>query len=273
MTDALFDVTRRVIVVTGGLGQLGMEYTRVLLARGARVAVLDAEKRVQAADRLDRIFPGATADTLRLIGADVTSRPQIEAALAQITADWECPWGLINNAAIDSPPDAPATENGPFETYPEESWDRVMTVNVKGVFLCCQVFGGAMATAGRGSIVNIGSIYGVVSPDQRIYDYRRKDGDTFFKPVAYSAAKSSLYNLTRYLSTYWAAKVRVNILTLAGVYNNQSEDFLSSYLQRMPAGRMARADEYNGAVIFLLSDASSYMTGAELRLDGGWTAW
>jgi len=147
-----------------------------------------------------------------------------------------------------------------------------MDVNVKGVMLCCQVFGAAMAKAQRGSIINIGSIYGVVSPDQSLYEYRRTKGEAFYKPAAYSASKSALYTLTRYLATYWAPHVRVNILTLAGVFNHQDPAFLETYQRRMPMRRMARADEYGGALVFLLSDASSYMTGAELRLDGGWTA-
>jgi len=184
------------------------------------------------------------------------------------------PTGLVNNAALDSPPGAPAEENGPFETYPEESFDRVMEVNTKGVFLCCQVFGGQMASAGRGSIVNICSTYGVVSPDQTIYDYRREGGETFYKPVAYSVSKSSLLNLTRYLATYWAPReVRVNTLTLAGVFNDQDERFLANYTKRVPLGRMAHEDEYSGAVVFLMSDAASYMTGSNMVIDGGWTAW
>ena len=146
-------------------------------------------------------------------------------------------------------------------------------VNVNGVFLCCQVFGGRMAAAGRGSVINVSSIYGLVSPDQRIYEYRRGKGEAFFKPAAYAASKSALLNLTRYLATYWAPNVRVNTVTFAGVFNDQPARFLEEYTKRVPLGRMAREDEYNGAIVFLASDASSYMTGANLVLDGGYTAW
>lgn len=268
MTDRLFSLDDRVIVVTGGLGQLGRQFTRALMDHGARVAVLDL------AEAADSPIAGTAEGRALYLQADVTDRGSLERALEAIKERWGGVHGLINNAALDSPPGAPAAENGPFENYPAESWDRVMEVNAKGVFLCCQVFGGEMARAGRGTIVNISSIYGVVSPDQRIYEYRRKGGDDFFKPIAYSASKSSLLNVTRYLATYWADRgVRVNTLTLAGVFNNQDEKFLEGYLARMPLGRMARPDEYNGAIVFLFSDASSYMTGSNLVVDGGWTAW
>ncbi len=265
MNDPLFSLENKVVVVTGGMGRLGREYSRCLVDRGARLAVID---------RADAVKNAVSNDEILHVAANVLVRSELEAALALITRRWEVPFGLINNAALDSPPNSPAEENGPFETYPEKSWDAVMDVNVKGVFLCCQVFGGAMAQAGRGSIINISSIYGAVSPDQRIYTYRENDGNAFFKPVAYSASKSALYNLTRYLSTYWASQgVRVNTLTLAGVSDGQDEKFLKGYLNRMPMGRMATAEDYFGPVVLLLSEASKYMTGSDVVVDGGWTAW
>ncbi|MGQ9926897.1 MAG: SDR family oxidoreductase [Chloroflexaceae bacterium] len=268
--DPLFSIAGRVAVVTGGLGQLGRQFSGALAARGAHVAILDQHQNEALVAARFGGLPGRVIS----LEADLTHRPQIEAALARVEAELGTPHILINNAALDSPPDAPAAENGPFEHYPEESWDRVMEVNVKGVFLTCQVIGGRMAAAGRGSVINVSSIYGLVSPDQRIYEYRAAVGAPFYKPVAYSASKSALLNLTRYLATYWAPRgVRVNTVTFAGVFNHQDEQFLAGYLPRVPLGRMAREDEYNGAIIFLASDASTYMTGSNLVIDGGWTAW
>ena len=268
MSDPLFDVKNRVVIVTGGLGQLGRQYTSALVERGARVAVVDLPMPADAvAAKLGDL---ADSPQVKFVPADITRRASLEAALAQIVARWETPFGLVNNAALDSPPNAPAEETGPFENYPAESWDKVMEVNAKGTFLCCQVFGGAMAQAGRGSVINVSSIYGVVSPDQRIYEFRAP----FFKPVAYSASKSALFNLTRYLATYWAPQnVRVNTLVLAGVFNDQDPRFLAGYNARMPLGRMADETDYNGSIIFLMSDASRYMTGSTVTIDGGWTAW
>jgi len=259
--SGLFDLTGRVVVVTGGKGQLGRAFTRSLSEAGARVAVLDR-------DLVDAPDGGMS------VACDVTDRAGLEKALAEIEEKLGSPVGLINAAALDAPPGAPPEENGPFETYPEESWDKVMSVNSKGVFLCCQVFGGAMAAKGEGSIINIASIYGMVSPDQGLYQYRRDRGEVFYKPVAYSVSKSSLYNLSRYLATYWGPKnVRVNTLTLAGVFNYQDEEFLQKYNAKVPLGRMADENEYNGVVQFLLSDASRYMTGSNVVIDGGFTAW
>lgn len=272
MANNLFSVQDKVVVVTGGLGQLGRQFSKTLLESGAKVAVLDIncdEARIH-----ERFGITENQQNLLFISADITQRQSVEQALAQINATWGTPYGLINNAGLDSPPNAPAAENGPFESYPSDSWDRVMAVNVKGVLHCCQVFGGEMAAAGRGSIINICSIYGLVSPDQRIYEYRRTADSTFYKPVAYSASKSALLNLTRYLATYWAKQqVRVNTLTFGGVFNGQDQEFLHGYCAHVPLGRMACEDEYNGAIVFLLSDAASYMTGSNMIIDGGWTAW
>lgn len=267
-----FSVKDKIAIVTGGLGQLGRQFSLALADRGAKVAIFDIRTEPQWIT--ERFGDRSDDESLMFIRADITSRCSIEAGLSQVNAKWGIPHALINNAALDSPPHAPVEENGPFEGYPESSWDTVIEVGLKGAFLCCQVVGGQIAAAGRGSVVNVSSIYGMVSPDQRIYEYRRAGGTPFFKPVSYSASKSGLFNLTRYLATYWADRnVRVNILTLGGVFNNQDDRFLANYSARVPLGRLAREDEYNGAIVFLLSDASSYMTGANVVIDGGWTAW
>ena len=261
MTDALFDVSGRVAVVTGGMGQLGAVYAFGLAERGMKVAIFD-------------VTAGDIPSGGRAYEVDVTDRSSIEAATREIEQDWGPPYLLVNNAGLDSPPDAPADEVGPFESYPEGSFDAVMEVNVKGTFLVCQVVGGAMARAGKGSIVNVSSIYGLLSPVQDLYAFRRERGETFVKPVAYSVSKSAILNLTRYLATYWAkAGVRVNTLTLAGVWNDQPQEFLDAFEVRSPMGRMLDAREALGAVVFLASDASSYATGSNVVVDGGWSAW
>jgi NAD(P)-dependent dehydrogenase (short-subunit alcohol dehydrogenase family) len=252
--SVLFSLSDRVAVVTGGAGRLGREIVRGLEEQGARVAVFDVE-----AERF---------------AVDVTDRTAIERAADEVAQEWGTPHILVNAAALDSPPDAPPDEVGPVESYPEQSFDEVMDVNVKGTFLSCQVIGARMAEEGRGSIVNVSSIYGMLSPVQELYDFRRRSGETYFKPVAYSVSKSALYNLTRYLATYWARQgVRVNTLTLAGVWDEQPQEFVDAYTKRMPLGRMADVKEVVGPVVFLASDASSYVTGSNLVVDGGWSSW
>jgi NAD(P)-dependent dehydrogenase (short-subunit alcohol dehydrogenase family) len=253
MSDDLFSLDGRVAIVTGGMGQIGAELVRALEDRGARVAVFD---------------------TAHEHPVDVTDRDAIERATGWIADNWGTPHVLVNAAALDSPPNAPVEEVGPVESYPEDSFEEVMDVNVKGTFLCCQVVGGRMAAEGRGSIINVSSVYGMLSPVQDLYEFRRREGDEFFKPIAYSVSKSAIYNLTRYLATYWARSgVRVNTLTLAGVFDDQPNEFLDAYAGRIPIGRMADVSEVVGPVVFLASDASSYVTGANLVADGGWSAW
>lgn len=269
MTAAsVFDVSKEIVLVTGASGNLGHHYAQAFIDAGARVIGLDVGPTPRSAALLE-----SCPDRFAFLKSDVTDKAALESALDAARDRFGVPTVLVNNAAIDSPPSAPLEENGPFETYPEASWDKVLGVNLKGTFLCCQVFGSAMAAQRRGSIINIASIYGVVSPDQSIYEYRRQRGEVFFKPVAYSASKSGVLNLTRYLATYWARQgVRVNTLTIAGVSAGQEKAFLDAYCDRIPIGRMAQADEYNGAVMFLASQASRYMTGSNLVIDGGWTA-
>ena len=280
MLDKLFGLDGRVIVVTGGYGQIGRAMTSGLVGCGAKVAIVEPHA---SEESTAKAFPdGPGQDTIKAFKADVTDRASLEAALAEIEGHFGTPSGLVNNAALDSPPNSTAAENGPFEDYPAASWERIMDVNVKGVFQCCQVFGKAMADAGKGSIANVASIYGTVSPDQSLYQYRRDRGETFYKPVAYSASKSALYNLTRYLAVYWGPKgVRTNTLTFAGVFNNQDAEFLDNDEKKVPLRRggdydelrgMARADDYVGPTAFLMSDASTYANGADFRIDGGFLA-
>ena len=275
MEDTLFSVKDKVIIVTGGLGQLGAQYVKTLHDRGAKVAALAT--RIDAA-RVDRVL-GAIKDSDRLLCAEVniTDKASINRVLDSIEAKWGVPDGLVNNAGVDTQPSAPPEVSGPFEEFPEEVFREVVEVNLVGTFLMTQQVGKRMKQAGKGgSIINVGSIYGVVSPVQDIYSYKKEDtGIPFVKPMAYSAAKSGLYNFTRYCATYWGRDgIRVNTLTLSGVErSDQDPRFQKNYTNRIPIGRMAKAHEYNGAVVFLLSDASVYMTGSNVVVDGGWTAW
>ncbi len=266
IAEKLFNLTNEIAVVTGASGQLGTEYVRTLLGAGASVAAFDVNL-----DNPRGSLGEINSDRLIKVEVDITKKNSIENGLERVISDLGRPSILINNAGVDAPPNAHEQDTGPFETYPESSWDIMIDINLKGTFLCCQVVGGNMAKTGGGSIINISSIYGILSPDQRIYAYKKK---AFFKPVAYSVAKSGILNFTRYLATYWAEKnVRVNTLTLGGVFNNQDETFLENYGNKVPLGRMASQGEYNGAILFLSSDASTYMTGSNLVVDGGFSAW
>jgi len=275
VVDHLFNLENRVALVTGALGQLGAQFANELLSRGVRVAVfgrtIDDERVAKHYSAEDK-----QVGKVKFFKVDITKKREIKEALAEVIATWGVPHILINNAGIDTQPSAPPEVSGPFENFPEEVFREVVEINLTGTFLMTQAVGAEMAKAGRGSIINIGSIYGMVSPVQDIYAYKaEKTGIPFVKPIAYSAAKSGIYNLTRYCATYWGKKgVRVNTLTPSGVYRNtQDKEFQENYCARMPLGRMAEEDEFNGAIVFLASDASKYMTGSNLLIDGGWTAW
>lgn len=270
---SLFDLSGRIIVLTGGLGQLGSVWTDALLAAGARVAVLDARAKNGIGGPIVQNQAGPA--NLLHVRCEVDKSRDVRGALAQIVNTWhDVPHGLINAAAVDVPPtNNPLThDDGSFEQYGEEAWDRMFEINVKGTWLMCQTFGACMAEAGRGSIVNIGSIYGEVSPDQRLYEGLTEK--PWVKPLAYSATKGCLPAMGRWLATYWAKRgVRVNTLVCGGVAGAQSDEFKRRYSERVPMGRMASASDYVGALVYLLSDASRYQTGSVLTVDGGWTAW
>jgi NAD(P)-dependent dehydrogenase (short-subunit alcohol dehydrogenase family) len=259
----------RVAVVTGVFGRLGPVWCSALLDAGAAVVGLDRQgaARSPAYAALER----AAGARLRTYEADVLDRAALEAARERCTAEVGAPTVLVNNAGIDQPP-GPATTYR-VEDVPLELFRGVVEVNLLGAFQVSQVFGPAMVRAGRGAIVNIGSLYASVSPDARFYAHLPAD-PPFLKPPAYGASKAGLLNLTRYLATHWGpAGVRVNALSPGGVEGGQDPEFKRKFTDRVPLGRMAAPDDLRGPLIFLASDMSSYVTGIELRVDGGFTAW
>ena len=262
-------------LVTGGSRGIGRAICLELARQGANVAVNYAGN-AQAAEETAAACRelGVQAVTIR---ADVADAAACEAMVKEVISSFGSLHILVNNAGIDTQPSAPPEVSGPFENFPEEIFREVVDVNLVGTFLACQAVGARMVKAGKGgSIINVGSIYGMLSPIQDIYAYKKEmTGVPFIKPVAYSAAKSGIYNLTRYLATYWGKQgIRVNTLTPAGVWRDtQDEIFQANFCARMPMGRMSQENEYNGALIFLASQASSFMTGSNLVIDGGWTAW
>jgi NAD(P)-dependent dehydrogenase (short-subunit alcohol dehydrogenase family) len=235
----------RLAIVTGALGNLGPVWVRTLTEAGMEVVGVD----LREADGVER--------------ADVTDRDALRGVLARHGA----PHVLVNNAGIDAPP-APGRETT-VEGLSLEEFRRILDVNVAGVFACTQVFGPAMRDAGRGSIVNIGSLYATIAPEPSFYDHI----EGFLKPPAYGASKAGVVNLTRYFARLWGPHgVRVNALSPGGVRGGQDEEFLRKYSARVPLGRMASSDDLAGPMLFLASDASRYVTGHELRVDGGFTA-
>lgn len=275
--DPLFSVENKICIVTGGLGQLGAQYVKALHERGARVAVFGRNIQEEKTKRVFGNIGCELDENIRFYKVDIVKKEELEEALDDIEKTWGTPEVLVNNAGIDTQPSAPPEVSGPFENFPEEVFREVVEINLVGTFLACQAVGARMKAAGKGgSIINVGSIYGMVSPIQDIYAYKKElTGVPFIKPVAYSAAKSGVYNLTRYLATYWGRdNIRVNTFTPSGVWRDtQDEYFQKNYCNRIPIGRMARENEYNGVIVFLASDASRYMTGSNVIVDGGWTAW
>ncbi|MFX0014108.1 MAG: SDR family oxidoreductase [Promethearchaeota archaeon] len=275
--EELFSLKDKVIIITGGMGLLGKSYAEAIsIAKGNPVI---ADIRLDKADQFLKELENKTGKEGLACEVDITSERSVENLVDQTLDKFGRINGLINNAALTIAKGSKELKEyfSPFETYPLELWKLAIDTNISGMFIVTQKIGIEMKkNPDGGSIVNIASTYGLVSPDQRIYQgIKSQYGETAFNtPIGYATTKSAVLNFTRYLATYWAKnKIRVNTLTPGGVFDGHDETFVKNYSYRVPMGRMAERNEYQGAIIFLLSNASSYMTGANLIVDGGWTCW
>lgn len=272
-TEQLFRLNGRVAVITGGAGMLGVRHAEAIAEMGGIPVLWD-----QNAERLSRAASGLSAacggEPARH-ELDITDPRAVRTATEAVVQRFGRIDILINNAAmtVESSSQVAGYFNA-FEEYPLALWEQALRVSLTGAFLCSQAVGKQMKAQGRGVVLNIASDVGVISPDHRIY---QPDGDypgtPFNTPASYAVAKAGLISLTRYLATYWAPGIRVNALSPAGVYNNHDERFVKRLTQLIPMGRMAGKDEYKGAVVFLVSDASAFMTGFNVVMDGGRTCW
>ena len=266
-----FDLKGRVAVVTGGAGLLGAEFCWTLARAGAAVVIadLDGEAAANLAASLSQSGHSALG-----AGTDVTSADSVQGMVDSALGNYNQLDILVNSAALDPKfdPQSKKPHSGAFEDCPLDLWQQALDVNITGMFLSCQAVVKPMLEQGSGVIINVASIYGLTAPDQRVY---QREGEPHqYKPVYYTVTKAGVLGMTKYLAAYYAGKnIRVNALTPGGVFNDHSDEFVKAYSARAVLGRMAEKDEMNGALLFLASDASQYMTGANLIVDGGWTAW
>ena len=270
--ERLFDLSGRVALITGGAGLLGRGYGHTLASAGAHVVAADVDGDGAAA-LAAQVSQSSGVEALGL-RADVSDPASAQAMVATALERFGRVDMLVNNAALDPKFDAAhaGRHSSRFEDLSFDDWQRALAVNVTGMFLCAQAVARPMLAAGRGVIINVSSTYGLVGPDQRLY--QREGQPPQFKPVTYTVSKAAAIGLTRYLATYFAgAGIRVNTLSPGGVFADHDDEFVRRYSARTVLGRMAERDEMSAALLFLASDASSYMTGANLVVDGGWTAW
>lgn len=267
-----FSLKDRVAIVTGGVGFLGVHYCQSLGEFGAHVVVADLDQ-VTSTEVAHHVTESTDVEAFG-IAVDV-SKPESVQEMVRKTMD---KFGridiLVNNAALDPKFDSEHTgeHTNRFEDFPIGMWQDALDVNITGMFLCAQAVTKPMLEANSGLIVNVSSTYGIVGPDQRLY--QREGEDVQFKPVTYTVTKSAVLGLTKYLAAYFhGTGIRVNTLTPGGVFAGHDEEFVRRYSNKTILGRMAEPEDMCGALLFLVSDASSYMTGANLIVDGGWTAW
>lgn len=269
--ERLFDLSGRTAIITGGAGLLGVKHAEAIAEMGGTPILIDlpSDRLEEAAERLASDFKVPACG----FAADITRKEQVVTAVRSAFERFGKIDILINNAGFTGKGQRIEGLYAPFEDYPLELWVKALEVNLTGTFLVTQAVGKIMRSAKRGAIVNIASDVGVVSPDHRIYENLPSD-ESFNTPIAYVTTKAAILNFTRYLATYWAPyNIRVNSLSPAGVFDDQDPEFVRRLSQLIPLGRMAHKDEYKGAIIFLVADASSFMTGANLIVDGGRTCW
>ena len=268
-----FSLEGRVAIITGGAGLLGVRHAEAIAAAGGVPVIADI-RRDDAEARAAEIAKASGGRCLGLV-CDVTSAASIEAVLEVVLARLGRVDILVNNAANNPKVEAPGESFSRLERFPSEQWDADVAVGLKGPFLCSKIIGGALAAQKRGVIINISSEYGIIAPDQRLYRKQELPADQQpVKPVTYTVVKAGLHGLTLYLATYWAeAGVRVNTITLGGVESGQPAAFLERAALRIPMGRMAQPHDFQGALVYLCSDAAAFVTGANLVVDGGKTIW
>jgi NAD(P)-dependent dehydrogenase (short-subunit alcohol dehydrogenase family) len=270
----VFDLTDRVVVVTGGAGLLGRRHAEAIAGAGGTPVLIDID--AAGVDAVAAETAKCFAVPAFGLGCDITDLAAVETARDAIIDRLGRIDGLLNNAANNPKVENSVTlEFSRLESFSLDAWNADLAVGLTGAFLCARVFGGEMARRGGGAIVNIASDLSVIAPDQRLYrDPDRSANHQPVKPVTYSVVKAGVLGLTRYLATYWTDEgVRCNALSPGGIYDGQPDEFVKRLANLIPMGRMANPDEYNGAIVFLLSNASRYMTGQNLVIDGGRTVW
>lgn len=269
-TRKIFNLEERTIIIAGGAGQIGFSFCEILADAGAKVVIADIDTDM-AYEKMSLLDPDMQS-RLHVYQLDVSKKSQVSTLYKKVREEQGKIYGLVNCFHFKGSTRTLDTTSNffkGFEEYPEEAWDLVHEINLKGTFLMSQASIPYFKENGQGVIVNVSSTYGNVSANKNIYG-----NSGINSPVAYATSKAAIINLTRYLSTHLAEmNIRVNCLSPGGVHNNQSQEFIDNYSRLTPLGRMAKARDYQGSILFLMSDASTYMTGANLIVDGGWTAW